>query len=477
MSATLQKPDWVEARAYQRRAIASWLDNGGHGILQMATGTGKTVTALQAATELAQRLDNRLALFIAVPYQHLVDQWAEDLDDFGTQPVLAYQSRKQWQEQLERELVEFNMGSRSSVVVITTHDTFAMEPFQAAIDRVSGVERMLIADEVHHLGAPHRRDALPESIKLRLGLSATPKRWYDDEGTADLFDYFGGVVFEYGLEQAIENDDLAEYYYVPHVVELTPDETKQYMALSRAIGKLISKVEGDLSDADLQGHQELKQLLFKRARLIGTAANKLERLESLLSQTEQVKHTLVYCGDGSVDDSVSGETKRHVDATVTRLRDNLDINAHRFTARENQATREELLTEFERGDLDALVAIRCLDEGIDVPATQTAYILASSSNPRQFVQRRGRILRTHPGKEYAVIHDFITIPQTEIDPTLLDDDQFNAERNLLRKELERVATFAGAARNHPDADIQGIPSSSGPFSLQELKRQYNLLQM
>jgi DNA phosphorothioation system restriction enzyme len=471
-----RRPTWVEHRAYQQNAIKSWLDAGGRGIYNMATGTGKTVTSLLTAAEIADKLDGNLALIIAVPYQHLVDQWAEDVTDFGSDPVLAYKARRQWQERLERELLEFNMGSRSSVVVITTHTTFASDSFQNTLSRLNNDRTMLIADEVHHLGSPQHIESLPEEIQLRLGLSATPERFYDEEGTETLFEYFGdGVVFEYSLSEAIENGALVEYYYLPHVVTLTPEEAEQYDVLSAKIARLAAKQGGDIGDADLQGNTSLKHALFKRARLIGTAANKLEKLQELLEHRETIEHTLVYCGDGSVEDEMTGDTKRHVDATVDLMETELGLAVNRFTARESQSEREDLLAQFESKALDALIAIRCLDEGIDVPATKTAYVLASSSNPRQFIQRRGRILRPHPGKDHAVIHDFIVSPPEFSVGKTTSDNQFKTERRLVQKELERVNLFSEAARNHPDADVPGLPTSSG--SLNELKTRYNLRQM
>jgi superfamily II DNA or RNA helicase len=189
----------------------------------------------------------------------------------------------------------------------------------------------------------------------------------------------------------------------------------------------------------------------------------------------EVSHTLVYCGDGSVDTDVDDQTQRHVDAAVELLRTDLGIKARRFTADESQAERQKLLDRFERGDIEALVAIRCLDEGVDVPATETAYVLASSSNPRQFIQRRGRILRQHPGKDIAVVHDFIVAPPQQDAGMPREESAFRAERSLIRKELERVEMFAESARNHPDADVDGIPTNER--SLQELKRQYGLLDL
>jgi superfamily II DNA or RNA helicase len=308
-----------------------------------------------------------------------------------------------------------------------------------------------------------------------LGLSATPERWYDEEGTASLFRYFGeGIVYEYSLQRAIDNGSLCEYYYIPHVVELTPDEEEEYLRLSRKIGRMAGAMDGDIGDADLQGETKLQRVLFKRARLLGTAEQKLSRLTELMGQEASISHTLVYCGDGSVDDELSDRTKRHVDATVETLRRQLNVRSRRFTARESQSERQELLSGFAAGDIEALVAIRCLDEGVDVPSTRTAYILASSSNPRQFVQRRGRILRRAENKPYAVIHDFIIAPPTAAFDRV-EADQFSAERSLLEKELSRVQLFAGSARNHPDAEVDGIPTDDS--SLQSLKERYNLRQL
>lgn len=474
MGFALSNPEWVEARSYQQDAIRSWVESGAQGVLQMATGTGKTVTSLMAASTITAQLDGKIGLIIAVPYQHLVDQWREDVQDFGVSPVRAYESRVKWQDRFEGEVAEFNRGFRDGFVVITTHETFTSDAFQRILTRINRQELMLIGDEVHHLGAAHRRERLPESIPMRLGLSATPQRFYDDEGSEALFEYFGDVVFEYSLQEAIRNGNLCEYYYIPHVVELTPEEEDEYLALSRKIARLVQRYGGDLGDAENNEQTDLKFSLFERARLVGSAENKLDRLSELIGEQGPVKHTLVYCGDGTVEGSVGDRTERHVDAALSTLR-KLGIRAKRFTADEDRAEREELLTSFDDGDVEALVAIRCLDEGVDVPATRTAYVLASSSNPRQFVQRRGRILRTHPGKQHAVIHDFIVAPPSEIRDATADDERFKTERNLVRQELERVNLFGEAARNHPDADVQGISTDAGAIGA--LKREFNLRQL
>lgn len=467
-----EPPEWIEPREYQRAAVEAWIAGQGQGVLHMATGTGKTITALLAGVKLASMQDGRLAIIVAAPYQHLVDQWVEELKRFEVQPIRAYQSRSTWTKDAVEQFTEFSFGVRDIVAVVTTHATFASEHFQQILDRLDGSKTLLIADEVHHLGAPHFREHLPDMVRARLGLSATPNRWYDKDGTEAIMRYFTSeVVYEYGLKEAIANGYLSEYYYVPHIVRLTDDEEEEYLALSKAIGKRMGSVSGDISNASSQEDQQLQNLLFKRARLTGTARNKLSKLRSLINQKGSIHHTLVYCSDGQIH--TEGEaTKRQVEAVTRILGKELGIKIHRFTYEEDQQTRERLLTDFEEENLKALVAIRCLDEGVDVPATETAYILASSSNPRQFVQRRGRILRPHSSKDYAVIHDFVVAPPSEV-RLGKSESVFNLERRLIKKELERASTFAEAAKNHPDADLSAIPTSKE--SLNELKKDFNLL--
>lgn len=470
---SLTPPSWLEARPYQKEAISVWMHNRGQGILNMATGTGKTVTSLLASSELAELQDGELALIIAAPYQHLVDQWVEELEHFSVTPIKAYQSRTKWTDDLTMSITEYNSGGRDVLPIVTTHNTFATDHFQQIIRRLNGAKTMLIVDEVHHMGAPHLRQSLPKEIRARLGLSATPERWYDEEGTNSLMRYFSsGIVFEYGLDEAIESEYLSKYYYVPHLIPLTDDEQEEYLALSKAIGQRAASVSGDIGDAGAQSDETLKQLLFKRARLIGSAENKLTVLTDLLQQQKEIHHILVYCGDGQVGGE-GEETKRQLRAVTELLGKELQIKTHQFTYEEDQETRERLLSDFEEGVIEALVAIRCLDEGVDVPATQTAFVLASSSNPRQFIQRRGRILRTHPEKRYSVIHDFVVTPPMEIRNETKEDSIFNTERRLVKKELERLSTFTDSAINHPDATLDSIPTTEG--SITELKRDFNLL--
>jgi superfamily II DNA or RNA helicase len=365
---------------------------------------------------------------MAAPYQHLVDQWKDEAEGFGYRPILAYQSQERWRDKLQERVYAYNHGDLDAIAVITTHATFASEGFQNIIATLEGPV-LLIADEVHHLGARNRRKFLAEQIPYRLALSATPDRWFDDVGTGALRGYFDQTVFELTLGEAI-GLSLTPYYYHPVLVELTEEEMEDYRALSIMIARMFAKgVDED--------DEKLGALLRKRSGLLNNAANKIEIISQLVDQQKPLDHALFYCAPGGQINDVMrllGLEKR--------------LLAHRFTAHEDTSTRRELLARFDNGDLQALVAMNCLDEGVDVPSTRTAFILASSGNPRQFIQRRGRVLRKYPGKEYAVVYDLIAVPPL---PDYLDRESVGAERSILRRELKRFVEFADSAQNTQQA--------------------------
>jgi superfamily II DNA or RNA helicase len=418
-------PSSIQLRPYQNEAIDAWFVHRCRGLFEMATGTGKTITALAASAKLYQR-EGRLTVIITVPYQHLVDQWRDEAQAFGYQPILAYQSKAKWLEELNHTILDFIGGYRNFISVITTHTTFASPDFQATIARLNGPV-LLIADEAHHLGAEHRRHHYPTNVPFRLALSATPDRWFDDAGTAALRAYFGSTVFSFPLEKAI-GVSLTPYYYYPHLVELTEDELAEYRALTLKIARLFGKDEPDAASM-------LELLLMRRARLLNVASNKLVVLSQLIDRAKQIDHTLFYCAPGQIDD------------VVRLLGWEKGLLLNRFTAEESNAERQQRLADFARGEIQALVAMKCLDEGVDVPTTRTAYFLASSGNPREFIQRRGRILRKSPGKEYSVIHDLIAVPP----PATEDSETFPIERSILRHEMQRFKEFAEPALNKHEA--------------------------
>ena len=424
----------------------------------MATGAGKTITALALISKLYKRCNKRLAIIITCPYKHLVVQWENVAKNFNLNPILGFESRRKWEGRLNSKIAGFNGKAIECFSLITTHKTFGMDVMQKTLSKLYDRDTIMIVDEVHHLGAKHLRDCLPNNIPFRLGLSATPERWYDNVGNEYINKYFkNGIIYKYELEDAINDGWLTKYYYYPHLVELTDDECEEYHQLSKKIARIFPKDK----DFELSEDSALNNLLIRRARLIGRAENKIKKLRELLEDRLDSKFNLIYCGDGKI------EGIRQIERVIAMLGRDLGMKVHPFTAEEKREEREKLLKRFEKWELQVLVAIRCLDEGVDVPATETAYILASSTNPRQFIQRRGRILRKHKDKKFSYIYDFIVIPPTIGELDRLDPKRFNIERRMIMRELKRVSWFADIAENGPQAKRK----------LLNLKKQYSLLHL
>jgi len=418
-------PENIKLRGYQQEAIQAWISNNYHGIFEMATGSGKTITALASAIELSKNL-SKLALIIVCPLQHLVTQWDEEARKFGYFPILAFDSKNKWFDQLSNKILAFNHEDINYLTIITTYDTFFSDSFQEMMSRMIGPV-LIVGDEVHHVGSKKRLINLPKYPQYRLGLSATPTRWFDDDGTKGILDYFGDIVYEFSLSRAIENGFLTPYYYYPRTVELTPSEIVQYENLSKKIS-----VQFNIGE-DPDENENLLKLLIKRAEIIQTAENKIPVTLDIVKSIQNLSHTLFYCAPNQIDE-------------LTRiLGKSCQLRVHQFTYRENHSLRKNLLLNFNEGILQALLAIKCLDEGVDIPSTKTAIFLSSSSNPREFIQRRGRILRKYPGKSHAEIYDLIVIP-----PISCVEDS-NIERNIFKRELQRFKEFAESSKNFNSA--------------------------
>lgn len=455
-------PGWLTVRGYQREAIESWLRNQGRGILKMATGTGKTKTAMIAATQLGNVLRQReqpLILLIVAPLQHLVDQWIREVEEFGVRPVAIYESSQKWLPVIEEQLAEARMGQRPMVVMVATNSSFAGAKFQSVLSRITQ-SLMVIADEAHNLGSSTYRSSLPLNATYRLALSATPERWFDDEGTDALIDYFGPVVFELGLGDAIEMGALTRYLYLPRLVELNEYETNLYVDTTAQIAARIAAGE-DVKDADPKS--PLGYLLRQRSGILGHAVGKLPALRSDLAARSSSWFQLVYCAEGR-QPTEAGEPPgpsqlRDVMQLVGR---ELHLAAHSYVSDTPRLERKILLRRFGTGnDLRVLVAMRCLDEGVDIPDARTGYLLASSSNPRQFIQRRGRLLRRAPGKDRAEILDYLAVPPSETQVN------FDVERALLTRELQRANEFGKLSENY-EATLA---------ALRPLKERYQLMDM
>ena len=441
-AARLAIPPDIVVRDYQRKAVEAWLGQRGRGILKMATGTGKTKTAMFAACQLAQVLGRReqpLVLLIIVPLQHLVDQWIPEVESFGVRPVAVYESSQRWLPVVEDQLAEARLGQRPVVAMVATNASFAGDRFQAVLSRITQ-PLLVIADEAHNLGSSAYRSSLPQNATYRLALSATPERWFDDPGTDALTGYFGPVVFELGLGQAIEMGALCRYRYLPRLVELADAENELYIGLTAQIAQRLAAGESLDDDAT----SPIGFLLRRRAAVLGHADGKLAQLRSDMEARRDAWYQLVYCAEGSKP-AENGEPAgpAQISQVIDLIGNELHLATHSYVAETPRAERQVLLRRFGTGDdLRVLVAMRCLDEGVDIPDARVAYLLASSSNPRQFIQRRGRILRPAPGKDMAEIIDYLAVPQAG---TPLN---FDVERNLLTRELERANEFGKLAENY-----------------------------
>ena len=460
-------PTKVKMRPYQIEAINSWAEKNYRGIFDMATGTGKTYTALAAIATLYKATSNNLAVFIVCPYQHLVEQWKDDIIAFGMKPIVCYSASTQrnWKDRLKTAATSFNIGVQNHFCVVTTNATFSSDYVQGIVKKMRG-NVLLVVDEAHNFGAENLSTTLMDNMKYRLALSATIDRHGDPEGTAKLFAYFGEKCIEYTLKDAIDNKMLTPYYYYPVVVSLSETELEEYLDLTAKIRKNVHP--------DKRGKVILseyaKMLLIKRARLVSGAVEKIDVLRELMQDYKDDNHMLVYCGATTMHDVDYKEGKAHaedirqIDLVADLLGNELGMRVSKFTSEEDASERERIKADFDEGKhLQAVVAIRCLDEGVNIPSIKTAFILASSTNPKEYVQRRGRVLRLFKGKTHAVIYDFITLPFALEATDLVEPDALESGKSLAMREIMRMKDFAAIAENPFDSDdlISQIQSAYG----------------
>ena len=464
-------PRGVNLHDYQNDAIDAWASNDYCGIFDMATGTGKTFTGLGATARLFAD-KKKLAVIIVCPYQHLVEQWVEDILKFNMLPTIGYSASKQrdWKTRLSNDIMDFRLGVIDTFCFVTTNATFSSDFVQKQLNKL-GKDTLLLVDEAHNFGSYNLRMTLNPKFQYRLALSATLDRHGDPEGTQALYDYFGDKCIEYSLERAIRENKLTPYYYYPKVVHLTDDELQKYRDLSKKVAKQCFK----RSDGTVEISEQGKRLLIERARLVAGAANKVTLLRDLMEQFKDDTHMLVYCGAARSNDFSSDESEkdeegeRQIVSVSKMLGHELGMKVTHFTSAESAAEREKIKHQFAVADpYQAIVAIKCLDEGVNIPSIKTAFILASSTNPKEYVQRRGRVLRKAPNKPYAQIFDFITLP-TSLDCVSYGSENAKLDLSLVKKEIIRMREFGEISRNPSEADklIQELSEIYGLDTLNE----------
>ena len=427
---------------HQKSARSNWAQAGGRGLLAMATGSGKTVTALSITSSLYDALERKwLAIVIVAPFIHLVDQWIQVAAQVGLAPIRCAEGSSRWQDELATAVYALNAEQRRILSIATTSATLQSPAFKEQVRRIRA-PLLIIGDEAHNYGSQKMAASLPANATYRIGLSATPERWMDPDGTRRVEEYFGPVVHRYGLAEALKDGILTPYMYHPVLVRLEPEETERYEELTAKLAKFgISDDKSDLTEG-------AKALLLRRARLLASARGKLPILRGLLEAHRNDSHMLIYCGDGRPEGGQDELPPRQIEEVVS-IAEDVGITCALYTSETSPEQRGAILANFDEGRIQALVAIRCLDEGVDVPSTRIAFILSSSTNPRQFIQRRGRVLRRSPrtGKVQAEIYDFFMVPAT----SGADTDVSRAMVAAVKKQLDRVLEFSRLAINGPGA--------------------------
>ena len=452
-------------RDYQQEAYINWKNNGQKGLFAMATGTGKTLTALNVLLHIYNSKRYYKAI-ILVPTIPLLEQWEIECRKFQFNNVLRICSKNSnWEKDLSDLIFRTNHKPKDkevSFIIITTYFSFAREKVFNALINFPANQVLLIADEAHNMGAASLVKRLSEIPYLRrIGLSATPQRQFDDSGNKKILRFFGAedkYTYEYSMEEAINNGILCSYRYYPHLVELTDDEMEKYQELSVKISRYYNAHLDSFEKPD----EMLKLLLLARKRILHKAENKILVFKNIIkdwyTQRGSLKYTLIYTPEGNAafdedadlfDNRESilydGESE-HLIEKYTKVVAEIDpkVTVRMFSGETKD--RESILKGFSDGRIQVLTSMKCLDEGVDVPRSEMAIFCSSTGNPRQFIQRRGRVLRTHPEKKEAILHDLVVIPKIEY-----GSPSFKMEQSMLKGELARVYDFAILSKNTSDS--------------------------
>ena len=435
-------PDGIILYDYQEEAVQEWQLKGYRGIFDMCTGAGKTYTALYGIIQLAKQVEDKLAIFIVCPYIHLVSQWEEDVEEWCSVPIIIAHSKSSngdWKQSLLKAYKRFRKDG-SPFVCITTNDTFAGDDIQQYVKRFNDEQNtLIIVDEAHNFGSPQMIKAMPWNIPNRIALSATIKRYMDKKGTNKIKEFFGDKCIEYPLERAIADGKLVHYDYIPILIALSKYELSQYRLLTQRLKKYIIIKNGKMKISEAG-----KPTIYERVRLLAGAENKIDVLMRLFENYKDDNSILVYCGAASIEDDETSGIVRQIDLVTHKLQTEFNMSVKRFTAQENLKERQNIKKYFAQGMYQVITAIKCLDEGVNIPGIKTAFILSSSRNPKEFVQRRGRLLRKSNNKKKAVIYDFITLPR-EIDNIMPED--IEEDKTILVGETARMLEFGKLADN------------------------------
>ncbi len=417
---------------YQEQAIKEFVDNKYNHFFEMATGTGKTFTSVKAVRKMSQDMNGKsLYVLVVVPQIDLQVQWEREFKANGINCYLfgGNSENKDWEEELDRSIIDYHNGE-PIVVAICIYDTFFAKINDETQNKKLNI--LIIVDEAHEL-SKNQISKLSENYRFRLGLSATPERHSIIE-TNRIIEYFtrGRIeTFKYSIDDAIEAGFLSRYEYYPIIVHLenSENEFEKYQKYTLQLAQLLNEDEPD--------QEKIQEVLNNRSVIVKKAKSKTIKIKEMVSSSEySFKNAVIYCGQGK-----DIETEESIIDNVTRaLKDNGKYRVSQFTSKTSERTK--VLKEFENGYYDTLVAIKCFDQGVDVPKLDKIYIMASDTLLRQTIQRRGRVLRIckETGKDMAYIFDMVCLPPEGIYDAI-------GATSLVSRELKRVGEYGRLAEN------------------------------
>ncbi|MCW6159466.1 MAG: DEAD/DEAH box helicase family protein [Candidatus Micrarchaeales archaeon] len=417
----------MSLRPMQDFALKSWVENGRHGILQMATGSGKTLIGTYAILNLFEECKNDgLVVVIGCPTKALAKQWYERLSGFnlGKDCSVFTLNNTITRDELYKRI---KYGEKRKTIVIGVYNTIHKSWFVNELLTAGTGKLALIADEVHWLGAKEFSNAMTEKYSYRLGLTATPVRNFDMDGTNKILTYFKGITYNYPMSKAIKDGILTPYMYKIYEGKLNNAELAEYKKLTKKYARYShfpKEKYGDLAGI----------ILAKRAKIIKKAESKVAIFREIIKKLKEegkLKLLLVYCEDNI-----------HIQEFRSVLNE-FGVESRIVKDKMTDDERGSIIKDFENGNVECIIAMKIFDEGLDIPAARTGIFVSSTSNPKQFIQRRGRLLRKAHGKKEAEIYDIIIVPGLKE----LDTEMKKIEGSIIEKEIKRALVFSSSAKN------------------------------
>ncbi len=450
-----------ELYAWQERCLRNWFANQGHGIVEAATGSGKTLLALTAASRLGTRLTQELRVKIVVPTSALMHQWHRTLRDFLEHSENT--GKTDSHPKIGLRGGGFNMSQGCQYMIYVINSARYELARQIISDLRDGDAVLLIADECHRYESEQNRlifEFLPyiEAYKnsfFSLGLSATLPSARTE---SFLRDALGPTIYSYSMANAAAQGTVSPYDIFHISLSFLPAERQDYQVLTERMHYLytqLSRRVPSLAHMDqkqcyellrtLTAHKDRKlaemaslylNLSYKRTNLVSLASARISCAISLIEKLPDNEKILVF-----------GERIRQTDELYRCLQEKYPGKVGRYHSRMGAQANQNTLTRFRDGDIRILIACKALDEGINIPDASIGIILSGTSVQRQRIQRLGRIIRKSEGKERASLYylhmtesmeDACFLPK-EHPCRIIELDYISGTRKFYNFEYQRAA--------------------------------------